>query len=72
MVKLQPTIIVRKGIKSHIKNTLTSAKLGRNYFFWGKRGHKRILKAPKMILKDTKGTQYIEDVGGTVVENVLY
>jgi hypothetical protein len=30
------------------------------------------LKAPKMILKDTKGTKYIEDVGGTMVEIVLY
>ncbi len=30
------------------------------------------LKAPKMILKDTKGTKYIEDVGGTMAEYVLY
>jgi hypothetical protein len=30
------------------------------------------LKAPKMILKDTKGTKYIEDVEGTMVEIVLY
>jgi hypothetical protein len=37
-----------------------------------KRGHERILKAPKVILKDTKGTKYIEDVGGTRVESVLY
>jgi hypothetical protein len=41
------------------------------FVFEAKGVTRETLKAPKMILKDTKGTKYTEDVGGTVVENVF-